>query len=430
MRETDETFAASRKQKVTKAMVVFIGVMAALAFLSNTINHLSLPRVRTEWPSRGSIVREIKMDGKIVAKKNFEFFIPSAMQVLEVKIHTGDQVKKGQTLLRLDTSGIQKQLLDETDRYEQKKINLELLKLKSGSDLASYDEAIEQAQIQLERAKVDYERIQVLVEQGSETGENLKNASRKLDDAQRALEKAIGDRGDALLSGQAEAQKNEMETQGLLYDMEIQKRQIDQLQKQLKACDVTAPFSGIISAVNCREGETAGQSQPLYSLMDISKGYCLKGLMDKDLTDELKPGDEAEIVLDGHEWQPIQGKVIEFRNSSNSPGEEMEVELEIASEGWSEGQKGSARFEKRSAVYEHLVSNSAIGRDNNGYFVYIPEEKKGYLGNEIYARMVRVTIGESDDKKTAVVQGLDRDDRVIGNSDKPLTDNMRVIWEQ
>ena len=198
------------------------------------------------------------------------------------------------------------------------------------------------------------------MEQGSETGENLKNASRKLDDAQRALEKAIGDRGDALLSGQAEAQKNEMETQGLLYDMEIQKRQIDQLQKQLKACDVTAPFSGIISAVNCREGETAGQSQPLYSLMDISKGYCFKGLMDKDLTDELKPGDEAEIVLDGHEWQPIQGKVIE---SAVATVREKRWRLtEMLQKGKRRRAKGLPGLKR--IVYEHLVSNSPC-RDNN-----------------------------------------------------------------
>lgn len=435
MRETDETQTIhSTEQKVGKAAAAFFAVMILLAFLSNTINHLSLPKVKTEWPSRGSIIREIKMEGKIEAKEIYHFYIPSAMQVSEVRIHLGDAVKKDQQLLKLDSGSLKKQLLDETDRYEQKKINLELLRRKSGSGFAEYDEAIADAQVQLERARADFERIRALVEQGAETGENLQNAKRKIDDCEREYAEAIEDRGKAVLSSQAEAEKNELEIQNLLYDIAIQERQIEQLQSQLKACDVTAPFKGIISAVNCREGETAGTNQPLYSLMNTSGGYCFKGVLDKEYTGEIKVGDEAEIKFDGYEWQPITGKVSDIRNSPDNPGEMLEVELDIDlkefSGEWSQGQKGTARLEKRSAVYEYLVSNSAIGRDNEGYFVYVPEEKKGYLGNEIYARMVRVTIGESDEHKTAVVQGISREDRVIGNSDKPLSDGLRVLWEQ
>lgn len=435
MRETDETPAIhSAKQKIGKAAAEFFAVMLLLAFLSNTINHLSLPRVTTEWPSRGSIIKQIKMEGKIEAKKTYHCYIPASMQVAEVKIRLGDTVKKGQRLMMLDSSGLEKQLLDETDSLEQKKIELALRRMKSDVNLAGYDEAITRAQIQLERARADYERIRNLVELGIETRENLQNASRKVDDCEREYAKAIDDRGKALLSGQAEAEKNELEIQNLIYDIAIQERQIEQLKNQLKACEITAPFNGVISAVNFREGETAGTNQPLYSLMDISGGYCFKGVLDKDFAADIKPGDEAEIIFNGYEWQPITGTVSDIRDSSDYPGERLEVELEIDMKSfsgeWSQGQRGTAKLEKRTAVYEYLVSNSAIGRDNEGYFVYVPEVKKGYLGNEIYARMVRVTIGESDEQKTAVVQGISREDRVIGSSDKPLSDGMRIWWEQ
>lgn len=434
MREIDETQTTQSKQNIGKAAAAFFAVMLLLALLSNTINHLSLPKVKTEWPSRGSIIKEIRMEGMIEAKEVYHFYLPSAMQVLEVNIHSSDPVRKGQRLMKLDASSLKKQLLDETDRYEQKKINLALLRMKLGSGLTEYDEAIAHAKVQLDRARADYERIQVLVEQGAETGENLQNASRKIDDCQRNYEKAIDDRGEALLSSQTEAEKNELEIQNLLYDIAIQERQIEQLQSQLKACEVTAPFDGAISTVNCSAGETAGTSQPLYSLMNISEGYCFKGVLDKESAGEINPGDEAEIIFDGYEWQPITCTVADIRNSSEHPGEKLVFELDIDLEAfpgeWSQGQRGTARFEKRSAVYEFLVSNSAIGRDNEGYFVYVPEEKKGYLGNEIYARVVRVTIGESDEQKTAVVQGISREDRVIGNSDKPLSDGLRVLWEQ
>lgn len=421
---------ANRKMKIGKALAVFIAVMLALAFLSNTINHLSLPRVRTEWPSKGSIIQTIEMEGKIEAKKTYQYYAPTSLKVLEVNVHMGDEVAKGQRLMKLDTSGIQKQLQDEVDRYEQKKINLELLRMKSGTSLSEYDRAIEEAQVQLERAKADYERIQNLVEQGLETGENLQNATRKLDDAQRQLAKAIDDRGKALQASQTEVQKHEMEIQNLLYDLESQNREIERLRDQLKSCEVIAPFDGIITEVNYRQGENCQPTNPLYGLMDISEGYCFRGFLDKEAAGEIKPGDTAEVTLNGYEWQKIPCRVAEIRNSSEAPGEKLEIELEFPEESWNAGQRGLARFEKRTAVYEVLVSNSAIGKDNQGYFVYVPEEKRGYLGYEIYARMVRVTIGESDAHKTAVVQGLGRDDRVISHSDKPLADNMRIYWDQ
>ncbi len=429
MRETEKTPIEIRNQKVKRAAFSFFAGMVILAVLSNTINHLSLPRVRTEWSSKGSIINEIKVYGSIEAKKNYQFYAPMAMRVQKVNVHTDELVKKGQQIMMLDASSLKKQLLDETDRFEQKKINLELMKLKTGSEPDAYDGTIDLLKTQMERITSDYERMQALTEVGLETRENLKIVSRKLDDARMEYEKAISERDKALLTVMAEAQKNELETQNLLHDMEISKRGIEQLEKQIKECKLIAPFDGIIS-MNCSEGEVIGTSQPLYSMTDISGGYCFKGFLNKEQVDDIKPGDEAEVILDGQERQKIPCKVVELKDSREYPGERMEGELGIPPGQWIAGQKGSVKFVIRSAVYEFLVSNSAIGKDNKGYFVYIPEEKESYLGNEIYARLVRVTIGESDDEKTAIIQGLSKEDRVIGNSDKPLTDGIRIIWEQ
>jgi len=429
MGDIDRIATKNRSQRVVKAAYVFFAGMIILAVLSNTINNISLPRVRTEWPIRGSIINDITINGNIMAKKNYQFYAPMAIQVQEICVHTGDQVKKGQQILKLDAGGLKKQLQDESDRYEQKKISLELLKLKKVSGLENFEEAINNAKIQMERAMKDHERISELTELGLETREKLEIAARKLDDARMAYEQVIYEREKALLSSQAEAQKIEMEIQSLLYDMEIQKRGIEQLKKQIRGCDVIAPFDGIITAVECNEGEFTGTSQLLFSIMDISEGYCFKGFLDKGQADDIKPGDEAELITVGFEWQKTLGKVVEIINSSEYPGERMEIELAIPHGQWNLGQKCLARLEKRSAVYEFLVSNSAIGKDNEGYFVYIPEEKKGYLGNEIYARLVRVTIGESDFEKTAIVQGLNEEDRIIVSSDKPLADGIRIIWD-
>ncbi len=431
MQDKYENHTVNRREKIKRAAVAFFTVMLILAFFSNTINHISLPRVDCERPSRGSIIKEVLMTGYIEANEIHHCYIPSGMRLLEIHTRVGEKVNKGQSLLKLDTETIKTQLVDALDRFEQKKIELAIRKLESDSfHLNEYDNAIESAQNQLQQVESDYNRIRMLYEAKCETQENYENARRKFSEAQRVQKKAVSDKENAILSNQIKMRKEEMEIKSLQIEIEIQKREIERMKEQLLLGELTAPFDGIITDIGFRKGEMTNASQPVYSMIDTSKGYCFTGLLDIDDAADLKPGDEAEISLNAFEWEKITGKVMKIKDSCENKGEKKEIVIEVSGDVLEEGQKGEARFYKKTKSFDVLVSNSAIGQDNTGYFVYVPEEKKSYLGNEIYIRAVHVTIGESDDKKIAVVHGLSSEDRVITASDKPLSDGMRVIYDR
>jgi HlyD family secretion protein len=55
------------------------------------------------------------------------------------------------------------------------------------------------------------------------------------------------------------------------------------------------------------------------------------------------------------------------------------------------------------------------------------KERKGALGNEFYVQKVSVSTGDSDNIKTAVLNGISPMDKVVSDSDKSISDGARVM---
>ena len=117
-----------KRRKITgKAMGIFIAGMLVLTFFSKTINNFSLPKIRYETPVSGALIKEVTGTGNVEAKITRDLYVSSSMKVTDIKVDVGEAVKKGQTLLTLDTSNIENQLKNELDQYGKKKLQLEAL---------------------------------------------------------------------------------------------------------------------------------------------------------------------------------------------------------------------------------------------------------------------------------------------------------------
>lgn len=420
MNDTGYAHNESKKKIIGRAVLIFFAVMLLLTFFSNTINNFSLPKVTYETPSRGSIVKDVTASGTVRAQKMFDAYVKSNMKVLGLEVKTGDAVKKGQVLMTLDTGDIQSQLQDETARHEQMKLNLEKLRKTLSANILGSDRSVENAGRALDSAKANHADIKALYEAGAETLSNLKNAENSLQTAQSDYDLARSNREKTL-------NDNQNDVKSLEYDIQIQERKLGELRDQMKLASVTAPADGVITELNFQEGDIANGSAPIFRLSDTTEGFEFKAAVDYDLAAWLAVGDAASVSLDSSGGRTIQGKIVEIADTPQQKGVKKDVYIEIASEGLSGGESGDMEIRKNTGSYNTLVSNSAIGQDNSGYFVYVVAESKGPLGNEYRARKAYVTTGESDDLKTAVTNGLSPMDRVIDYSDKPLSDGMRVM---
>ena len=115
-------------------------------------------------------------------------------------------------------------------------------------------------------------------------------------------------------------------------------------------------------------GMTTTASQPLYRIADTGKGFQFVATVNISAAEYLEPGDEAEISINSLKDRII-GRVNQMIDHQQQIGEKKDIVIDIPSDGLMGGEIGTADIKKSIGSYKILVSNSAVGQDNKGYFV-------------------------------------------------------------
>ncbi|AOT68188.1 efflux RND transporter periplasmic adaptor subunit [Geosporobacter ferrireducens] len=421
MNVIDEDASIKRRRITGRATVVFITVMFLLTFFSKSINNFTLPKVTYETPASGALIKEVSGTGNIKANNIQDLYVSSSMKITGVMVDVGDSVKQGQTLLILDTSDIENQLEDELDKYAQKKLHFEeLMEAGSPESMMSLDKAVQIARQNVEKAQKNYDSSKVLYEAGAITAINLTDAEVNLDNTKLDYEIAKNNKDKAISS-------NKRDIESTKFDISMAERKIAELTKEMNMSTVTAPCDGVVTELYYSAGMTANASQPLYRIADTGEGFQFVASVNISAVEYLESGDGAEITINSLNGKMIQGKVKQIRNNQQQIGVKKDVVIDIPLNGLVGGESGKADIKKNIGSYKTLVSNSAVGQDIRGYFVYVLKERKGPLGNEFYVQKVTVSIGDSDNTKTVVLSGINAMDKVISDSDKPLADGSPVM---
>ena len=410
-----------RKQITAKTGLIFLAIMLLLTFFSNTINNLALPKVSYEAPTRGALLKEVTGTGKVEAQIIRDLYVRTSMKVTEVWVEVGERVQAGQILMALDTTELQTWFQDEQDRYAQKKLYLQkLMEAITPANLLSLEKAIESARYEWEKAQKSYELNKRLYDLGgiapnvlAEAEVNLERAALEYEIAKNNKEKTISDL--------------EIEIESTKLDLAIAERKIAELAKELTMETITAPCTGIITELNYTAGLTANPTLPLYKIADLSGGFKFTATVKISAAEYLEPGDQAEIYLNSLDDRVLRGQLKRITDDQQEIGIRKTVEIELAEVGLIGGESGTVEFKKRIGSFETLVPNSALGQDNEGYFVYLLKKREGPLGQEFYVEKVYVSIGDSDHIKTAVLSGITAVDQIVAESDKPLMDGSRVM---
>lgn len=413
--------ATIRKKITGKATVIFLSVMIVLTFFSKTINNFTLPKVTYETPANGALIKEATGTGKVQARTIHDLYVRTSMKVTGLMVEVGDLVTQEQPLLTLDTADVENQLKDEQDKYAQKKLHLEkLIEASSPDNLLTLDKAVQTAQQNVEKAQRHYDSSKSLYEVGAISANDFADAKPNLDNAKMDYEIAKNNKDKIINDYRKDIESTKLE-------IDMIERKIAELTKEMNMSTVTAPCDGIVTELYYSEGMTATASQPVYKIADTKGGFQFVATVNISAAEYLGSGDTAEISINSLNNRSIQGKVNQIKDNQQQIGVKKDVVIDIPSEGVIGGEIGTAAIKKNIGSYNVLVSNSAVGQDNDGHFVYVLKEREGPLGNEFYVQKVSISIGDSDNIKTAVLSGITAMDKVVSNSDKPLSDDSPVM---
>lgn len=372
-----------RKKIIITTFMALMGGLLFFTFFSNTLQSMTLPKVRTSPAAAGGITYRLTGTGILQPKKQAELINPAGWKVKKVLVKEGADVQAGQKLVLYDRADAERELEDEMALLKKQRIALETIQ----------DQFIE--------ATVS----------GDETG--LREA------------------------------KREIETRKL--DLQVQERKIERLREQIRSrSELVAPFDGVVTEVNAVVG-VASTSLPDVVVSSTSAGYRVDIIGDAEVIDRLRiaTGEAVKVEVAAASEQPprqLEGVVEDITNAGSritgSPEEgdgtsatlpQRRLRIRVADPALKGGEQVTVRLEQTSSEQGWVVPNEAIHREGDSRFLFKVEEQRGALGNVFVARKVTIKQSEANEAETMIPAGLlFEGERIILESSEPLQDGNRV----
>ncbi len=145
-----------RKKLIRRIAIIFIIALLLLTFFSNTIMNYSLPEISTVTVSRGSVSEKVRCQGTVEVSKDIDVTVSGERVVKEVLVEDGDEVKEGDVIMTFDASA--NDAIAEAERdLETLEVDYEKTKLDRNTDESESSKTLTEAQKSLSKAQAELE---------------------------------------------------------------------------------------------------------------------------------------------------------------------------------------------------------------------------------------------------------------------------------
>ncbi|MBD8526080.1 efflux RND transporter periplasmic adaptor subunit [Pseudomarimonas arenosa] len=284
--------------------------------------------------------------------------------VLDVLKDNGDEVAKGDVLLRLDPTAIRDKLL-------------------------SAQEAERAAKVALEQSERQFKRMQSMVKQGMVAVEAVETAEGKRNQAQSELASAHA--------------------------------RVVEARQQLEKTEVRAPFAGVVGSRTVSPGDTAQVGMQLLSVLDIDT-MRFEGMVAADQIGKVETGAPVRFRINGFAGQEFEGQVQRVNPVANEATRQVQVLVALspqAADRLVAGLYAEGRIDvsSRPAI---MLPESSLLRDGDTAFVWQVLDAN--------LRRQQVSLGERDARlgRVEITSGLSAGDRVLRHPLGSLKDGAPV----
>lgn len=282
--------------------------------------------------SRGDFVASAEFVGTLQAKATADLYAKVNGQILEMRADTGDRVRAGQVLARIDPGEL-------NERVEQARAAQRMAEATLGERRATLGIARSTA----ERTRTLFEQQLVAQQQHDQAQGELQAAEAQVEVAQAAVAQARANVG----ASRAE------------------------LEKTL----IIAPFSGVIGKRYLDKGAFAATNRPVFSMVDLSTIKTTVPLTEKDAA-RVRVGQAATVSLEADPAARFQGIVARIASVFDPNTNTTEAEVEIANP---DGRLKPGMFANVAIAFAVepgalLVPRSAVVEDERDTFLFLAEE--------------------------------------------------------
>lgn len=362
---------------------------------ANTTVTVPLERLRLATVERGDLVRDVSVQGRVVAAVRPTLYA-SAAGTITLMVDAGAQVQEGQLLATVDSPDLANLLEQANSSYQQEAIELERQRIESRQQALDKRKAADLADVTLVAAKREKRRA----DQANNVGViSVIDYEKSQDDLRNA----------ELAYAHAEADANlfderlEFELRASEMGLDRQKLLVADLQRQVDALSIMSPVSGIVGDLLVQQKQAVARDLPVMSVVDLSR-FEIEAQIPESYADDLSLGMMAEILIGNEAFTgqlvAVSPEIVNSQVSSRIRfGDKMPRNIR-------QNQRLTTRvlLEERPDVL--TLSRGQFLESGGGRIAYV-------LGDDGQALRRSITIGARSLAAVEVVSGLELGDTVI-----------------
>jgi HlyD family secretion protein len=391
--------------------VLLIGVIVStfiyVAEVSMSGRVMERSAIRVATVERGTLVREVVSQGRIVVANSPTLFSPE-QGYIDILVKAGDTVKPDQVLATITSLDLNELLAQET------------------ADLTRIEADLGRQKIEAKRRKLELEQIIAMahVSEKAMMREKLRadQAINKKLISQLEYEKAEDDLERAKLELAQAKQNSELANESLGFDIESltlqlksQQLLVDALKRRVRELSIKSPVSGMVGNLQVTNKQAVTANQALITVVDLS-AFEVEAIVAEGFADEITPLMEAEITLGG----------------SIYPGEVTAISPEVVNGGVSVRIRFTDTLPENLRQNQRLTAKIILENKPNTLIVNRGSFFDGFRGH-VYkmqnnkALRVPVVLGGSSLKHIEIMDGLQEDDSIIISSLTTSTTDEQIL---
>jgi RND family efflux transporter MFP subunit len=308
-------------------------------------------------------------------------------RVIDVNADLGDQVAKGQVLVRISEEE-QRYILAQTEA--QLRMALERIGLKDENDrIHDVRDASEvrRAQADLFDAEQHYKRIRSLVDQGIGSRAELDQAQARYKVAQATYDQSLN------------------QVRNLLQEIQRHKASLDLQRKKLRDTTVYAPFAAAVKERQVTTGQFVGPNTPLFTLVKTDP-LRLRLEVPERMAPWIKNGQVAQVSLEAYEGRIFRGRVWRISPTVDQNKRTFVVEALIENPG---GELKAGSYARASLPTEKVEEIQVVPATA---VAYVLGANKAFVLHDGVIDAREVKVGDRVGEDLEIVEGLQRGETV------------------
>ena len=348
-------------------------VRPAATPLPETVHNVSVLAVQ-----RMNVPDLLEAAGTVHAAQTSQLASQMMGNIVEIRVHEGDRVQRGQVLAVIDGS----QPRAAMDRA-------------TAADNAA-EQQLAAADSDLALAESTFKRYQNLYERKSVSPQEF--------DEVKARQQAALARRDMARAGQAQG-----------------KAGLAQARTSVEYTRIRAPFDGVVTEKKADPGTLATPGVPIFTIEDLRR-YRLEAAVNENDLRYVRMGQPVPIVVDALDNSEMKGRVVLIVPAADAASRSFLVKIELPGDlRLRSGLFGRAKFSRgeRSSL---LIPRTAVVERGQLEGVYVVDQNK-------VANLRFVTLGRPSGAEIEVLAGLQDGDRLVANPGVLDFDGKRIEAE-